>query len=224
MRILLTLALLLGSALGQAGAIYTYKDRNGISVYTNIKPTGVRARVITFYSCPACNVHSKLDWTNTRLNFETFRPEVEKYANQYGVEVALIRSIMHAESAFNPNALSRAGAQGLMQLMPATADRFGVSNPYDPKQNIMGGVAYLRFLLNMFDGNADLASAAYNAGEGAVLRFTGIPPYAETQVYVQRVGTLLQRYRTEVPATATLPTATAAAASAAVASPTALVD
>jgi soluble lytic murein transglycosylase-like protein len=196
MRILgFLVALMSFAATCSAGAIYTYKDRNGVSVFTNIKPHGVRARVITFYKCPACDVRSSVNWGNTRLNFDTYKSEVEKYAAEYGVEVALIRSIMHAESAFNPNALSRAGAQGLMQLMPATADRFDVSDPFDPKQNIRGGVAYLRFLLDLFDGNADLASAAYNAGEGAVLRFTGIPPYAETQVYVQRVQTLLTRYR-----------------------------
>jgi soluble lytic murein transglycosylase-like protein len=87
---------------------------------------------------------------------------------------------------------------GLMQLMPGTASDFGVSDRLDPAENIRGGVAYLRFLMDMFDGNADLVSAAYNAGQNAVLRYTGIPPYEETQVYVQRVAVLYKRYRDEM--------------------------
>src|SRR5690606_11256539 len=111
------------------------------------------------------------------------------------VEEAVVRAIMHAESAFNPNALSRAGAQGLMQLMPATARRFGVVNAYDPSQNIQGGVEYLAWLLKRFNGDLTLAAAGYNAGEGAVDRHKGVPPYSETQRYVQRVAVLAERYR-----------------------------
>ena len=106
-----------------------------------------------------------------------------------------MRAIIHAESAFNPNALSRVGAQGLMQLMPATARRFGVGNAFDAAQNIRGGVQYLAFLLKRFNGDLSLAAAGYNAGEGAVDKYRGVPPYSETQRYVQRVGLLAQRYR-----------------------------
>ena len=102
-----------------------------------------------------------------------------------------MRAIMHAASAFNPNALSRAGAQGLMQLMPATAARFGVVNAFDPEQNIRGGVKYLAWLLKRFNGDLTLAAAGYNAGEGAVRRYGNkIPPYKETQNYVKTVMTL----------------------------------
>ena len=106
-----------------------------------------------------------------------------------------MRAIIHAESAFNPNALSRVGAQGLMQLMPATARRFGVSNAFDAGQNIQGGVEYLAWLLKRFDGNLTFAAAGYNAGEGNVDKYNGVPPFDETQRYVQRVGVLAERYR-----------------------------
>mgnify|MGYP002621282735 CR=1 FL=1 len=119
----------------------------------------------------------------------------ERSYRKYGVEEAIVRAIMHAESAFNPNALSRAGAQGLMQLMPDTARRFGVTDPFDPKQNIEGGVSYLAWLLRRYNGNLTLAAAGYNAGEGAVDRYGGVPPYSETQRYVQRVAILVDRYR-----------------------------
>ena len=99
-----------------------------------------------------------------------------------------MRAIIHAESAYNPNALSRVGAQGLMQLMPATARRFGVGNAFDAGQNIRGGVQYLAWLLKRFNGDLTLAAAGYNAGEGAVDKYKGVPPYSETQRYVQRVA------------------------------------
>ena len=116
-------------------------------------------------------------------------------ASEFGVDEAIVRAIIHAESAFNPNALSRVGAQGLMQLMPATARRFGVSNAFDAGQNIRGGVQYLAWLLKRFNGNLTLAAAGYNAGEGAVDRHGGVPPYSETHRYVERVGVLADRYR-----------------------------
>ncbi|WP_300497719.1 lytic transglycosylase domain-containing protein, partial [uncultured Methylophaga sp.] len=109
----------------------------------------------------------------------------------------LVRAVIHAESAFNAKALSKKGAQGLMQLMPGTAKDLGVTNAFDVQQNIEGGVKYLAGLLNTFDGDIKLATAAYNAGPGAVKRFKGIPPYAETEVYVERVGILHQRYGQE---------------------------
>jgi soluble lytic murein transglycosylase-like protein len=106
-----------------------------------------------------------------------------------------VRAIIHAESHYNPNAMSYKGAQGLMQLMPGTASRFGVQNPFAVADNINGGVQYLSFLSRRFKGDVRLVAAAYNAGEGAVDRYRGVPPYAETQRYVDRVGTLAERYR-----------------------------
>jgi soluble lytic murein transglycosylase-like protein len=106
------------------------------------------------------------------------------------VDPELVKSVIQAESAYNPNAVSNKGAIGLMQLMPGTAQRFGVKQIHDPEQNIHGGVKYLRVLLDLFNNDLSLAVAAYNAGEGAVQRFRGIPRYTETQNYVQRVLTL----------------------------------
>jgi soluble lytic murein transglycosylase-like protein len=108
-------------------------------------------------------------------------------APQYHVEPQLALAIIAAESNFNSSALSPKNAQGLMQLIPQTSQRFNVKNPYDPVQNIRGGLTYLRWLLAYFQGDVALVAAAYNAGEGAVERYRGVPPYLETQAYVQRI-------------------------------------
>lgn len=112
---------------------------------------------------------------------------VQKLAPEYGVYPRLALAIIRAESNFNPSAVSPKNAQGLMQLIPETAERFNVRKPFDPEQNIRGGLSYLRWLLAYFQGNITLVAAAYNAGEGAVNRYAGIPPYAETQGYVKRI-------------------------------------
>lgn len=134
---------------------------------------------------------------SARLNYFAFAQEIEQAAASFGVDPMFIRAVMHAESAFNPLAKSHAGAQGLMQLMPATARRFGVTNAYAADQSIRGGSQYLAWLMNRFNGNMTLAAAAYNAGEGAVDRHGGVPPYNETVNYVEKVITLWQRYRAE---------------------------
>ncbi|MBS1269845.1 MAG: Membrane-bound lytic murein transglycosylase C [Gammaproteobacteria bacterium] len=118
-------------------------------------------------------------------------------ARRAGVDPLLIKSVVHAESAFNPNAVSRKGASGLMQLMPDTAKRYGVSRIFDPHENVMGGAHYLSDLLNRFDGNLELALAGYNAGEQTVIERGGIPPYDETRRYVKRVMRLYDQYETD---------------------------
>lgn len=128
------------------------------------------------------------------LNSEAYSELVQQAATEYQVDQALIRAIIHTESAFNPLAKSNKGAEGLMQLIPATQIRFGVIDAQDPEQNIMGGVRYLQYLLQLFDNDTVLASAAYNAGENAVLRYGGVPPYNETENYVARVDSLYKRY------------------------------
>ena len=183
------------------GQVYSY-IKDGVRVYTSTPPRGVAGvtamRTIKYSfmeTCYACSALPGVNFGKIRLNTEAYRSEITAAAAQFGVEEAIVRAIIHAESAYNVNAMSRVGAQGLMQLMPATARRFGVTNAFDPAQNIRGGVQYLGWLLKRFNGDLKLAAAGYNAGEGAVAKYNGVPPYAETQRYVQRVAVLADRYR-----------------------------
>jgi soluble lytic murein transglycosylase-like protein len=124
-----------------------------------------------------------------------YNETIAEAADLYKLDPDLIRAIILAESAFNPFAVSRAGAQGLMQLMPDLAEELNVLDPFDPRQNIFGGARYLRQLLDLHKGNVNLAVASYNAGPGAVDRFNGIPPYRETRNYVKKVNTFLKNSR-----------------------------
>ena len=131
-------------------------------------------------------------------NRRRFAGHIKRIAGQHRLDPALLHAVISAESAFNPRAVSHAGAQGLMQLMPATARRFGVANSFDPIANVNGGARYLRWLMDRFK-NLKLALAAYNAGEGAVEKYGNkIPPYKETQTYVVRVLDFYKHYRTRV--------------------------
>ncbi len=183
------------------GQVYSY-IKDGVRHYSSRRPVGgegaTAMRTISYSyveNCYACAAGDAVDFARVRLNTSAYEAEVAAAAREYGVDEAVVRAVIHAESAFNPRALSRVGAQGLMQLMPATAERFGVSNAFDASQNIRGGVKYLAWLLKRFDGNVTLAAAGYNAGEGAVDKYDGVPPYKETQRYVERVGILADRYR-----------------------------
>jgi soluble lytic murein transglycosylase-like protein len=182
-----------------SGQVYSYLE-NGVRHYTSARPRGqVDALRTISYSyietCYACSSRPGLNFGTVRLNTSAYGDEIASASRKYGVDESVVRAIIHAESAFNPKALSRVGAQGLMQLMPATARRFGVGDAFDAGQNIRGGVQYLAWLLKRFDGNVRLAAAGYNAGEGAVDKYKGVPPYAETRRYVERVGVLAERYR-----------------------------
>ena len=181
------------------GAVYRVVHRDGSVEYTNIPPGGAQAHNVTrlfsyIATCMACNLHSPINWGTVRLDLTDYADVIHGASMESGVDEALIRAIIHAESAFNPRAMSLKGAQGLMQLMPGTANDMGVLDAFDPAQNIRGGARYLGLLLKNFNGDVRLVAAAYNAGPGAVQHYNGVPPFAETQVYVQRVGELLQRY------------------------------
>jgi soluble lytic murein transglycosylase-like protein len=174
--------------------VYTYRQANGVVVYTDKVPARQAFHVMDF-SCYACNPRSTINWGATRLFTREFATPIETAAKANGVEPALVRAVIHAESGFNPNARSRKGAIGLMQLMPGTASDMGVSDPPAVQQNIEGGVKYLAMLLQQYKGNITLATAAYNAGPANVDKYGGVPPFEETQTYVRRVKLLHNRYR-----------------------------
>jgi hypothetical protein len=179
--------------------VYTFMYK-GVRQYVSRRPEGISARVDTLEvyhikGCYLCSAPRGFKVASLRLDTHSYRREIEAASGHYGVDRALIRAVMHAESAFRPHAISDAGAQGLMQLMPATSERFAVGDPFDAGQNIRGGVRYLAWLLKRFNGNQMLALAGYNAGEASVDQYNGVPPYAETQTYVTLVQSLAERYR-----------------------------
>lgn len=197
-----TIGFLNSSVSAYAGqTIYQFKDTNGTTLLTNKKKaeySHLKVVKATYY--PDSNIHSYSNWGASEAsvlpsysrNKNAFDQLIRQAAQQHGVSEGLIKAVMHTESGFNIKARSPVGAQGLMQLMPATARRFNVSNAYDPQQNIFAGAKYLSWLLKRFNGDTLLAIAAYNAGEGNVDKYGGIPPFRETQDYVRRVTSRYQ--------------------------------
>jgi soluble lytic murein transglycosylase-like protein len=177
--------------------VYQYKSSNGISSFSDIPPINTSFQQLRI-GCFACKLNSLVNWHNTRLFLNHFNKTINQQARLYKIDPALIRAIIHAESHFDPLALSKTGAQGLMQLMPETAKELGIINSFNAKQNIKAGSKHLARLIRKYGGNITLVSAAYNAGEGAVERHKGVPPYPETKVYVERIKILHQRYNAEI--------------------------
>ncbi len=177
------------------GKIFKFRHDDGVVTYSDTAPEKGIAHEVYKVACFACSSHSTVNWHTTKLFKSKYSDQIHQTATRYNVDPALIKAVIHAESAFNDKAKSSQGAMGLMQLMPATAKELGVDNAFNSKMNIDGGTKYLAQLLHRFDGNIELASAAYNAGPNAVKKYGGIPPYRETQNYVERVGILHSRYQ-----------------------------
>ncbi len=173
--------------------IYRYEDGEGIIHFTDA-PTDKRFKIFMRDLKKDSRLRTKLQFSKS-VNPAEYENIIKACADKYGVSTSLIKAVIHAESGYNPNAVSQKGASGLMQLMPGTAKSLKVSNSFDPKDNVEGGVRYLRFLLDTFHGDVSLALAAYNAGLNKVAKFGGMPPYTETRTYVSRVLAYMQSYQ-----------------------------
>jgi len=178
------------TAVSAEAQIYTRRNSNGTVEATNV-PDAADFRLT--YIGKGTLIHSAAFRLRPNYNGE-FNHHIDAAATLHGVSTELVRAVIQVESEFDPLARSSKGAQGLMQLMPDTARRMGVANAFDPRQNIFGGVRYLRQLLDMFRGDVALTAAAYNAGENAVTRYGGVPPFRETRGYVQKVQSLLSGF------------------------------
>jgi soluble lytic murein transglycosylase-like protein len=196
-------ALLFFSALTWAD-LYGYVDENGRA---HMSTTQVDERYKLFQRSAANPTNKKqtvvvVEPTMPKVSERTiklYNKQIVKVAKKYGIDPALVHAVILAESQYNADAISRRGAIGLMQLMPDTADRYKVSDAFDANQNIRGGAQYLRDLIKLFDGDLELAVAAYNAGEGAVIRSgRKIPPYPETVKYVPKVMSFYRKYQARI--------------------------
>ncbi|MBC8017116.1 MAG: lytic transglycosylase domain-containing protein [Verrucomicrobia bacterium] len=176
--------------------IYRYDDSEGVSHFTDA-PTDKRYIVFMRDIKKDKQLRTRLRLSRT-ANPTEYDHIIRTCSDRYGVSTSLIKAVIHAESGYNPNAVSNKGASGLMQLMPGTARGLKVANSFNPKDNVEGGVKYLRFLLDTFHGDTSLALAAYNAGLGKVAKYGGIPPYAETRTYVARVLSYMHSYQAKL--------------------------
>lgn len=195
MRFLL-LAMLLAPFSAVRADIYTYTDAKGITHFSNVPDNKLYRLILETQRQGGDSPMRSRPVQAILADKQRFAPLVEETARAYQVDSALLHAVITAESGYNPRAVSKKGAQGLMQLMPETARRYGVADSFDPAQNIRGGARYLRDLLQMFGNNMELAVAAYNAGEKAVANYGNrIPPYRETLAYVPKVMKLQRKYQ-----------------------------
>ena len=177
-----------------AADIYKYEDDEGVLHFTDA-PSDHRFKIFMRDIKKDKQLRTHFRLTNCVGNPAEFEPIINSCASEFGVDKSLVKAVIHAESGYDPNAVSVKGASGLMQLMPNTARSLKVGNSLDPAENIRGGVRYLRFLLDTFRGDECLALAAYNAGLSRVAQYGGIPPYTETRNYVAKVMQYRKSYQ-----------------------------
>lgn len=192
------LAMALMYSVAWSASVFVYVNKDGDKLITDHRRAGLKGYTLV----KSYDVDDDFGPADRAATTRSINPVASKYddlifskADKFGIEPALMKAIVHIESSFNPDALSPAGALGLMQLMPGTAQRYGVTSRTDPDQSLDGGGRYMRDLLLQFNHDIELALAAYNAGENAVEKYQGIPPYAETQAYVVNVMSLVDKYR-----------------------------
>ncbi|MGD0843026.1 MAG: lytic transglycosylase domain-containing protein [Geobacteraceae bacterium] len=177
-----------------ASDIYKYEDDEGVLHFTDA-PTDHRFKIFMRDIKKDRQLRTSFRLAGCAGNPAEFDPIINSCALAYGVDKSLVKAVIHAESGYDPNAVSAKGASGLMQLMPQTAKSLKVANSFDPADNIRGGVRYLKFLLDTFRGDVTLALAAYNAGLSRVAQYNGVPPYEETRNYVARVMQYRKSYQ-----------------------------
>jgi soluble lytic murein transglycosylase-like protein len=182
---LLVVALTLGLASPASAQIYSWRDADGKLVLSD-RPRADQGTMNTYAVKGATTVRATKPLVPSAKSAQ-YEASITEHSTRMGVSADLVRAVIQVESAFNPKAVSTKGAMGLMQLMPATAQELGVENPFEPDQNIRGGVAYLKRLLVRYDHKVELALAAYNAGMGNVEKYGDVPPFAETRSYVKRI-------------------------------------
>jgi len=172
--------------------IYSFRDENGVLHFSNA-PTSARYR----YSGPEISMRASIYYPSSRIN--AYDDIIREASLNHGMQFELIKAMIHAESNFDPNAISQSGAIGLMQIMPENLNAFGISDPFDPRDNVMGGTRYLRQLMEKYNSDLSLSLAAYNAGPGAVDKYQDIPPFPETENYVEKVLRYYTLYRNQHP-------------------------
>ena len=174
--------------------IYKYEDDDG-GVHFTDAPTDHRFKLFMRDFKKDKELRTKFRLANCSGNPAEYESIINACSLEYGVDKSLVKAVIHAESGYNPNAVSRVGATGLMQLMPKTAQGLKVNDSFNPSENIRGGVRYLKFLLDTFKGNVSLALAAYNAGMSKVAKYGGVPPYSETRSYIGKVLNYQKSYQ-----------------------------
>lgn len=182
--IVIAALILLASPSSASADIYRYIDENGVMHFTNA-PTSDKFKLF---------MRERKAFIS-KLDSNQFDPIIADASQKYGLEAPLIKAVIKAESDFDPNAISHKGARGLMQIMPMNFRLLNVENPFDPNQSIEAGARYLRDMMDRYNGKINLSLAAYNAGPGAVDRYGGVPPYQETEEYIERVMRYYQRYK-----------------------------